>query len=212
MQLLAELSCAELDLATQEDQSRVGIFADLKPDCSCEKQSLSNDSPGLIDNKENIARMVCTPMHVHSKRPELKSSFFSHVASYGASAQRLEHATDHELASCVTNLIRGGDDRVWLGLVVASAEAIRSLSLGQHGKQSFCVADAALNDNPAHAEIHCAYRIPEADEIEYRRELMKAFNADKIEHRRSLRNGAVWSLLPENLRERVLPNQWSSLN
>ena len=212
MQSKSELTCAEIDLSTQDDKDRVGKFADLKPNCACENQSLSIESPGLIESNEDIARMVCTPMHVHSKRPELKSSFFSHITSCGASAQRLKHASDIELASCIASLIEGREDRAWLGLVVASADAIRSLTLGPQGKQSFCVADAAIQDNPGHAEIHCAYRIPEADEIEYRRELMLVFNATKIEHRRSLRKGAVWTLIPENLRERTLPDQWSSLN
>ena len=209
--MLDDGSCSALDLGTQDNPDRVGIFADQKPDCACEKLSLSAHSPSLIGDHECIARMVCTPMHVHSKKPELKSSFFSHVSSYGASAQRLEHATNQELANCITELIGGSDDRIWLGVVVAPTFAIRELSLGSQGKQSFCVADAALDGNPAHAELHCAYRVPEADAIEYRRELMKVFNSGAIRHRKSLRAGSVWTLIPEQLRVRELPGHWSAL-
>jgi hypothetical protein len=200
-----------LEQGTLENPDRVGIFADQKPDCACEKLSLSSHSPSLIEDSEAIARMVCTPMHVHSKKPEVKSSFFSHAFSYGASAQRLEHATNQELATCVADLIGGAEDRTWLGVVVASAVAIRALSLGSAGKQSFCVADAALEENPAHAELHCAYRVPEADAIEYRRQLMTVFNSGAIRHRKSLRAGSVWTLVPGELTERTLPAQWASL-
>jgi hypothetical protein len=204
-------SCEEIDASTQDNLDRVGIFADAMPGCACERQSLSPISPGLISDNETIVRMVCSPMHVHKKQTKLMANFFSHVATVGASAQRLDHASNHELAACIAGLVLGRDDRAWLGYVSAPAAAIRAVALRQEGEQSFCVADAALQDNPAHAEIHCAYRIPEADQIEYRHSLMMVFNADEIRHRKSLREQGVWNELPEGLQQRDLPPQWASL-
>lgn len=173
---------------------------------------MSPASPGLICDDEVIVRMVCAPMHVHSKRPELKSSFFSHAFSKGASAQRVEHATDTELKDCVEQLIGGADDRVWLGYVQCRASAIRKIKIRESDGQTFCVYDAALPPgNPAHAEVHAARRIPEADEIEYRRELQKAFGAHAVLRRRGLRDGTVWAQLREDLKQRPLPPQWSAL-
>lgn len=212
MKAPSELSCKDLDQSTLEDEQRVGTFADAKPGCGCETESLSEYSPGLITDDEVIARVVCTPMHVHRKHPKLMASFFSKAMSQGASVQRLDHATDAELAKCVEDLIAGGSDRVWLGYVVASAGAIRALQLRQADEQSFCVVDAALPRNPAHAEIHCAYRVIEdADQIEHRHRLLEVFSTNSINHRKGLRAGSVWDLLPKGLQDRALPQQWEQL-
>jgi hypothetical protein len=204
-------SCADLNLATQDQEDRVGQFADAKPGCACEQDTLSEYSPGIVEDNETILRMVCVPMHIHSKKPELKSSFFSHIASFGASVQRLEKSTDEELTACVEGLVSGAEDRVWLGYVQASARAIRDVQVGKEGKQSFCVADAALENNRAHAEIHCAYRIPEADRIEYRVQLMNVFKGKTVLNRRSVRDGAIWNALGAELKTRALPPQWADL-
>lgn len=204
-------SCADLNNATEDQQDRVDQFADAKPGCACEYDSLSEHSPGLIGDEETILRVVCVPMHVHSKKAVLKSSFFSHIASYGASVQRLEHSKDDELVACVEGLVSGAENRVWLGYVQTTAQAIRGLEVRKGGEQSLCVADAALASNRAHAEIHCAYRIPEADQIELRVELMNVFGAGAVLNRRSIRGGAVWDAVQDGLKARPLPPQWASL-
>lgn len=205
-------SCADLNRDTDDRPDRVGVFADTRPDCACEHESLSEHSPGLVAGEETIARMVCVPQHVHPKRAELNSSFFSHAFNRGASVQRLESSADCELLGCVQGLLTGGDDRQWLGYVVAPAHAIRAIQGGDDPTQAFCVADAALAENHAHAEIHCAHNaIPDADRIERRAQLMKLFNDAGIQHRRSLRNGKIWDALPTEIKGRRLPKQWEAL-
>lgn len=205
------MSCAALNAATDESKDRVGIIADAKPGCGCEAESFSEHSPGLVEEAETIFRMVCVPQHVHPKRPELMSSFFSHAFSSGVSVQRLEQSKPLENIECVEALVGSKDDRAWLGYVQAPASAIREISLGDDG-QSYCVADAALPHNRSHAEIHSARRIPEAERIEYRRELMRVFNAKQVLNRRALQDGAVWGGLREDLKARPLPAQWEALN
>jgi len=205
------LSCAGLNRETDNQPDRVGTFADAKPGCACEHETLSEYSPGLVSGEEIIARMVCVPQHVHPKRAELNSSFFSHAFSRGASVQRLEASADEELLGCVEGLLSSGDDRQWLGYVSARASEIRAIQAGGDETQTFCVADAALHDNQAHAEIHCARRIPDADRIERRVQLMKLFNAGGIQNRRSLRDGKIWTALSGDLRSRPVPKQWEAL-
>jgi len=208
------MTCAGLHQATfDENPERVGLFADHHPNCSCERESLvPTVSPGLISNDEPIARIVCSPMHVHKKQPKLMTNFFSHVVSYGASVQRLAHATDTELVECIKGLVTGSEDRAWLGYTEASASEIRAKTLRKQGEQSFSILDSALSQNPAHAEIHCAYRIPEADVIEYRHELLKVFGGETaIKPRKNLREGKIWSSLPNAVTDREVPPQWAAL-
>lgn len=203
-------SCADLNQSTENDPDRVGIIADRKPNCACEAEPFSQHSPSLVDHGETIVRMVCVPMHVHLKRLEIKTSFFSHMATVGASVQRLDCARDDELATCVTDLIAGGDNRVWLGAVSATAGDIRALQ-PHDGKQSFCVLDAGLHGNQAHAEIHSSWRIPEADQMEYRVALRDLFVHNGVQARRELRGGTIWNLIPEEMQNRPVPTAWSSI-
>ena len=185
---------------------------------------MSPKSPGVVSDDEVIIRLVCAPMHVHSKRLELKSSFFSHAFTKGASAQRLNHATDTELITTVDALTSGAEDRLWLGYVQCRAKDIRQVEVDENIVQLFCVYDAALppenaldmvpaeHENPAHAEIHASRRIPEADQIQYRAELAKAFNSNRILPRRTLRDGAIWGALREDLKDRKVPEQWAALD
>jgi hypothetical protein len=205
-------SCAKLHLDSDDKPDRVSIINDVKPECACELESMSELSVGVIKNDEIITRMICSPMHIHTKRLELKSNFFSYIANRGASAQRLNHATDEELAKCVSDLTGSDTKRAWVGFVCASAEAIRQIrTVGETPRQALCVFDAALEGNPAHAEIHCSGQTSEADQIAYRHELMKVFKAESIAGRRELNGGRVWALLPNEVRQRALPDHCAGI-
>ena len=169
---------------------------------------MSQHSPGPVQSGETLARMVCSPMHVHRKRKELKPSFFDHAFSFGLSVQRLERAHDEELSQLVNGFIGTAEDRVWLGYVQCSCGHLRHLRVADLDKQLFCVYDAAEESSPAHAEIGVSHRISEADQIEYRRELMRVFGDGVIRSRHTLRDGTVWFQLSEDVRARPVPQQW----
>ena len=111
----AKCHCAEINAATDNCEDRVGLIADAAPDCQCEKHSMSIHSPGAVLDDEVIGRMVCVPIHVHRTKPELLPSFFNHAFNFGLSAQRLEIASDAELASWLSKFVGGSAERVWLG-------------------------------------------------------------------------------------------------
>lgn len=205
------MSCADLNAATDDMLDRVGIIADAKPGCGCEGESFSEYSPGVVAATETIMRVVCSPMHVHPKKAEVLPNFFSNVFNRGVSMQRLEMSKLADNVACVERLLQSRDDGVWLGFVQAPAQAIRAISLFDDG-QSFCVADAALADNTAHAEVHLSRRIVETERIEYRQALMRVFNGKAVLSRRVLQGGSVWNGLREDLKGRPLPKQWEELD
>ena len=137
-------TCAEVHTSTDRHPDRVGLIVDAKPSCLCERDSMSANSPGVVNDYEVIIRLVCAPMHVHSKRPELKSSFFSHVFTKGASAQRLDHATDTELVTTIDTLITSADDRLWLGYVQCRAKDIRQINVGEKSGHLFTTQHCRL--------------------------------------------------------------------
>ncbi|WP_131667117.1 hypothetical protein [Comamonas thiooxydans] len=149
-----------------------------------------------------ILRVVVSPMHVHNKKPDqIKSNFLSHAESRGVSMQRAPLASVDELVNCISTVAKD-DDRCWLGYVELSAENIRSIR-SVEGAQMYCVADAANQNNPAHAEIHMSSDMPEADRIEFRADLTKMFG--KIHKRKALYDGKVWEAMPAHIKDREVP-------
>lgn len=154
------LDCKQVNSSTTSLDNRVESFAKLKPGCECESDTLSEHSPGLITNDELIVRMVVSPMHISKSQPNIvKPSFLSHSETKGVSMQRLPLASTEELANCV-NALTKKTGTAWLGFAQASAENIRNIG-ANNGEQVYCVADAALEHNKAHAEIHLSRMMPE---------------------------------------------------
>ncbi|UNV89387.1 MULTISPECIES: hypothetical protein [unclassified Comamonas] len=144
-------------------------------------------------------------MHVNKKKPnEVKSNFLSHAETRGVSMQRSPIASIGELVNCISK-VAAGDDRCWLGYVELSAENIRSIR-SEDGSQMYCVADAANEENPAHAEIHMSSDMPDADRLEYRAKLTKKFG--KIKGRKALYDGKVWDAMPEEIKAKETPERF----
>lgn len=78
-------------------------------------------------------------------------------------------------------------------------------------KRGFCVYDAALIDNPAHVEVASARRIAEADRVEARAMLWKAFTNGRVINRKVLRSGSVLAKVHQQLLARTQPQQWQAL-
>lgn len=211
--MLGECNCAELSATTDGNADRVNIIAEAAPGCGCERQVMSLHSPGIVEAHETVVRMVCVPMHVHKKKAELLPSFFGHAFTYGLSAQRLERATTGELVEWLNTFVGASDDRVWLGHVEASALAIRQVRrVDSEEAQAFCVYDAAIPGNSAHVEVGASTRIiDEADRIEARSRLRKAFSDGKIVPRDQLKAGAVLQQMDAGLAGRQVPAQWANL-
>ncbi len=196
------LDCKQVNSSTTSLDNRVESFATLKPGCECESDTLSEHSPGLIKNDELIVRMVVSPMHISKSQPNVvKPNFLSHSETKGVSMQRLPLASTEELANCV-NALTKKTGTAWLGFAQASAENIRNIGV-KNGEQVYCVADAALEHNKAHAEIHLSRMMPEADRIEYRSQLRDLFL--NVQSRKDLYDGKVWDMLDDEVKERVLP-------
>lgn len=199
-----QVSCKQINEQSRHKEDRVQQFAVNRPECGCEHESLSDHSPGLIANHEMITRMVCSPMHINHKKPnKVKPSFLSYAESRGVSMQRCPLAENEELKNCVVALLGDVEERAWLGYIEASAGDIRNVRRETDQIQLFCVADAALEFNRAHAELHLSTNLEEADRIESRRLLLQKFS--EIKKRGELNGGEVWKLLPKNLQDRVLP-------
>ncbi len=191
--LFRNLDCRGVHRRTYDDTNRVKAINDLAPDCACESRSMSKYSPCIVSNHEVLARFVFSPIHC-KKDGTIKPAAFSHVYEKGCSIQRDTIAQPAEILAFAKKCLEGRTDLVWVGVICAHCETVRSISIERSERRAVCVFDTAEPSNPAHAELcQTHYVIDEADRIELRRKLFSAFGNGKPIPASEYRAGSVWS-------------------
>lgn len=157
---------------------------------------MSKYSPGIIGGEERLARFIFSPMHTNS-RGVVKPSLFEHVHSRGCSIQRDSIAKDVEINAFVTNFLIAGNGRYsWLGVVSAKCSDVRDIRIDTDTDRFMCVFDTAEPSNPSHGEICRARVVDEADRVELRHSLWKAFNGGAIVKPSDYRLGQIGDRTP----------------
>ena len=184
-------TCLRVNAETYEDtKDRVKKFNAGCPDCICENFLTSKYSPGRVSDNEQLSRFVFSPIHVGKKG--ILPAVFSHTFTVGCSIQRESIVSESELVRFVKDFLTGKDDRSWCGVLTADSKALRSCTMDNPDRRAFCIYDTAEKHNAAHCEIHQAqYEIDEADKIELRAKLFKAFNGGVPTAPAAYRNGSI---------------------
>lgn len=178
-------------------------FNKFAPNCACEAFRTSEYSSAPIDNSESLARFVFSPLHLN-KKGEVKPGLFSHVFNKGCSIQRDTIASDDELGIFVGNFLIKDPKFKWEGVVIGKSEDLRKFLIESSKTRALCLYDTADKTNPSHGEIHKASDMDEADEIELRHDLMKAFKSNSRISPNSYRAGQVTTFVPSNLHTQIL--------
>jgi hypothetical protein len=194
--------CRKANLNTQDDRLRADKLSAIPPMCGCEKYRTSRYSPGIIENDEKLTRFVFSPVHVSKKTGGVLPALFNQVHTSGCSVQRDSIADDSEIAAFVSTFLGAGGDRVWMGVVSAECQEVRGIRIENKGERALCVFDTAEKNNPAHGEVCRARVIDEADRVELRNHLYKAFNSKAVIAPGNYRAGGVWANLTDDLRSR----------
>lgn len=163
---------------------------------------MSKFSPCRVEGEEDLTLFIFNPMMQLDKQGLVKPNVFSHVHKKGRSVQRNSIANPEELTRFVTKFLSSGDDRSWKGVVEAKCSDIRSLVNEAKSTRAVCVYDTAEEDNPAHCELCQSHELGEEDEIELRHNLLKLFGEGRLTVPDQFRQGAVWNLLPQELKNR----------
>ena len=205
-EVIGDVDCLAIALASGKvnPSTRVGDFNQAAPDCCCENQRMSDYSPRPVSNDEVVTRFVFAPLHVR-RNGKLNSSLFSQVQNTGCSVQREAIATRAELVPWITAFLNKNGTFTWIGTFASSCSAIRSLTVATSDRRAVAVYDTAEPENPAHAELfQTQYVIDEADKIELRAELLKAFGGGAIGMPDAYRDGVVWTDIDPVLRARPM--------
>ena len=120
------------------------------PNCRCEKVSVSEFSPCLIDDHETLLSVVTSKSYI-SKRGQVEPTLFDNRLSNGISTDRKQHTTLAEYKKRSAQLVKENEKKTDFGSIELAVKSIRSMT--HKGKRVFAVYDTGLEKNPSHAEI-----------------------------------------------------------
>lgn len=127
-----------------------------EPECRCQRVSVSEHSPGPVDDMEALVRIVIAPQHIHRKTGLPKASVLTHAESIGMSVFREGLATNEERLSAAAILVqnsrKANPTSGVFGLLRMKCEMLRTFCWKDDTIPSYCVYDTATKDAPAHAD------------------------------------------------------------
>ena len=147
--------------------------------CELEGKRQTENSPGVVQNDENLVRYVISPFHWDEIKNEVKPAIFSskELNESGASTQRLLYSTlDFLLKRGNEQAARGQDkNRKFLGVIKAQCGRIRDIK--ESKEQAISILDTALPDNIGHADIFLSRSYQKSVQLKLRKELINKFSS-----------------------------------
>ena len=141
-----------------------------------ERVSQSEFSPGPIEDREDLIRIIVSPLHVERGEIRLKTAAFQRIelTDRGASIERKAFTDPQKLTHSSQKLITK-QDRSIAGYALVGCSSIRAI-MDDIGDRIFCVLDTALECNLAHGDIFFAKELSKSKQVKYRSDLIDAFN------------------------------------
>ena len=144
------MSCTCLELEAQYGQGdcKCARYRERFPDCACECESVSEHSPGAVDDSEVLVRTLFREQQI-DRDGHLKPAYFRpDPATRGFSVDRaLLMGPEPLKSSKLTDARYNG----YLQFIATCTKEVRGLLEG--GKRLFCVYDSGTVENNFHADI-----------------------------------------------------------
>lgn len=119
------------------------------PDCACERESVSNHSPGLVEDSEILVRTLFRRSLI-GQDGRLKPSYFRmDPPSRGFSVDRIQKTDEESLIKNKKTDDRYDGDLFFIGSHCGDVRALTA----EDRERLFCVYDSATEENHAHADI-----------------------------------------------------------
>lgn len=155
---MTDLSCKDVELAYGGSGCKCAHYRELFPGGDCEGCSVSDHSPGVIDDDEILYRLL-VPGHVRRGTSRIDSSAFRAVEALGLSVIRAGHVSPGELGRRALTYARQKNvplSDVSLGM--ARCGDVRAIA--SSGVRGYRVYDTAMEHDPAHADVCRALAFP----------------------------------------------------
>ena len=149
-----------------------------------EAESVSDLSPGIVANTEELARQIHSPIHIDKDTDVVKVTAFSDAFDKGLSTNRLQYVEEelHQIGESKAETDRQNRDpnREYVGFVSARVDSIRSLCDEGTEQRTFGVYDTALESAHHHADI-CLIRPEAPSDVELPKKALKRQRRKKLQ-------------------------------
>lgn len=140
-------------------------YRDLSPNCECENYSVSDHSPGLVQDNEVLVRILYSPHYINKETGEVTPAAFTDARKRGLSVRRKTHISEEDHRAKIEEKVAvdqsagRNNDGFWR-VIYTRCTALRNLKLDSGGGRAFCVYDTATEDDPSHADVCQAFELP----------------------------------------------------
>ena len=142
-------SCLELEAQYGEDECKCARYREKFPDCACERESVSEHSPGPVADSEVLVRTLFLESHVDPLGRVKPAYFRRDPEGRGFSVDRVHYWTDPQTLKsekCADSRYDG-----YLRFIGICAKDLKELL--EREKRLFCVYDSGTSENNFHADI-----------------------------------------------------------
>jgi hypothetical protein len=147
------MSCSEIYTVTS---NRCKFAQQNDPQCNCETVSVSQYSPGVVEDNEILIRQIYSPIHIDKQTEKILPLAFLDVQDKGMSVNRKTYSSIEELNKKVQYKLRSdekrGKGKVFEGVIYATCQDVRAIKTNDNLK-AFCVYDTGNKNDISHADI-----------------------------------------------------------
>lgn len=158
MPRVAGLSCRDVERAHGDSGCKCVHYRELFPEGDCERCSVSDHSPGLVDDPEILCRLIL-PSHLLKDSLAIDPAVLRAVEALGLSMIRARHVSLDDLGKRA--LAYAKRKNVPLSDVsLAAARCGDARAIASSGARGYRVYDTATEHDPAHTDICRALAFP----------------------------------------------------
>jgi hypothetical protein len=183
--------CRDCQARLKDDNRRAEKFGAEHPGCVCDAVSISEHSPGRVEDDEQLARVVIEPKHINADGT-IETASLRDACQNGLSLQRRSYVDDTGLTAFGENVAklarereeaaarekgRQPETRKFGGVVFFEAGRVRRHRPAELIR--FCVMDSAEEATPFHADITANARCKGSEQLRILNELRSAL-ADPV--------------------------------
>jgi hypothetical protein len=147
------MSCSEIYTVTS---NRCKFAQQNDPQCNCENVSVSQFSPGIVENNEILVRQIYSPIHIDEQPGRVNTFAFTDAQDKGMSVNRKTYSSREELNKKVQYKLKldeeQGKVRSFQGVIYATCHDVRAIKTNDNLK-AFCVYDTGNKNDISHADI-----------------------------------------------------------
>ena len=141
-------TCKELESQHGSGDCKCVRYREQFPNCECERHSVSDHSPGLVEDDEPLVRTLYSPHHINKATGDVTPAAFADATTRGLSVNRMQHISEAELlakieAKVARDQARGRKSDGFWKVVTTNCDQVRACGLDGIGRGFYVYVQGA---------------------------------------------------------------------